>query len=58
MTIKELEDFVTVDTDFKSSHLKTNVLKPLEHDGLIVVTSVNPNRRKGTFAEGCAIGLV
>jgi three-Cys-motif partner protein len=57
MAIKELENFVTTGTDFKSSHLKTNVLKPLEHEGQIVVTSTNPQRRKGTFADGCTFAL-
>jgi three-Cys-motif partner protein len=57
MTITELENFVTTDTDFKSSHLKTHVLKPLEHEGQIVVTSTNPQRRRGTFADGCTFAL-
>jgi three-Cys-motif partner protein len=57
LAIKELENFVTTDTNFKSSHLKTNVLKPLEREGQIVVTSTNPNRRSFTFADGCTIAL-
>jgi three-Cys-motif partner protein len=57
MTIKEMENFVTIETDFKSSHLKTNVLKPLEQEGITGVTSTNASRRKGTFADGCTIAL-
>ncbi len=56
MTIRELLDFVTIDTDFKSSHLKVNVLKPLESEGRIAVQA-QPARRKGTFADGCSIAL-
>jgi len=52
-----LMDFVTVETDFRSAHLKSNVLKPLENEGVIVVASPNPNRRKGTFPEDCSIAL-
>ena len=55
--IGDLEKFVTIETDFKSSHLKANVLKPLEREGKIEVTSARADRRKGTFAEGCTIRL-
>lgn len=57
MPIQEIENYVTIDTDFKSSHLKSNVLRPLENEGLISVTSTNVNRRRGTFADGCTIAL-
>lgn len=57
LAIQELMNFVTIDTDFKSSHLKVDVLKPLESEGQIVVRSTNPKRRIGTFAEGCTIAL-
>lgn len=54
--IVELMDFVTIDTYFKSSHLKKNVLKPLEAAGKITVSS-SGSRRKGSFTEGCTIAL-
>jgi three-Cys-motif partner protein len=57
MTINEMENFVTIDTDFKSTHLRAHVLKPLEREGTIIVTSQNVDRRKGTFAAGCIIAL-
>lgn len=57
MRIEDLSNFVTTDTNYKASHLKASILKPLENDGTIVVTSSNAKRRKGTFADGCVIAL-
>ena len=51
--IDEIERFVIVDTDYKSTHYKKQVLKPLEDEGLVVCKS--SRKRRGTYPEGTVL---
>ena len=48
--VDEVERFVIVDTDYKSTHYKKQVLRPLEQEGLIVCKS--DRRKGGTYPKG------
>ncbi len=48
--VEQIEEFVLVETPYKASHYKKQVLKPLQHDGTI--EGVTGQTRKGTFPAG------
>jgi three-Cys-motif partner protein len=48
VSVEEVEEFVLVDTPFRETHYKTQVLKPMEDEGLLEVVSHGP-RRRGTY---------
>lgn len=50
VSIEEVEEYVIAETPFYK--FKTEALKPMESTRLITVTSTDPKRRKGTYAEG------
>jgi three-Cys-motif partner protein len=49
VSIEALGDFVVAGTPFLRTHIKVQILKPMEAAGEIAVISAKPNRRKGTF---------
>lgn len=53
--VKEIGDFVVADTPFRRTHFKTQILKPMEAEKEISVTSPNPMRKKGTFPPGTIV---
>ncbi|MBL6600027.1 MAG: three-Cys-motif partner protein TcmP [Alphaproteobacteria bacterium] len=50
-TVAEIENFVVVETAFRETHYKTQILKPLEQEGKIQVLNAAPGRRVGTFGN-------
>lgn len=50
-TIREIEDFVLMETAFRETHYKRQVLAPLEKDGTLEIVSASPNRRKGQYGD-------
>ena len=52
VSIEELGYFVVAETPFLRTHIKVQILKPMEAVGEIAVISAKPNRRKGTFPPG------
>ena len=50
VSVEEIEEYVIAETPFYK--FKTEALKSMEATGQITVTSTDPKRRKGTFAEG------
>lgn len=56
--IEEVTDFVRSDaTDFHSSHLKGNTLRPMEERGEIEV-DLNTRKRRGTYPDGTILRFV
>jgi three-Cys-motif partner protein len=53
--VKEIGDFVVANTPFRRAHFKTQILKPMEAESEISVTSPNPTRRRGTFPPGTVV---
>lgn len=52
-SVEQIEKFVIEKTDYKTTHYKKNVLKPLEQDG--VVTCLSDRKRKGTYPDGTVL---
>jgi three-Cys-motif partner protein len=55
-TVEEVEIFVVDETDYKKSHYKKQVLKPLEEEGL--VECVSARKRKYTYPPGTVLRFV
>ena len=53
VAIERIQRFVIVDTPYKGSHYKKQVLKELQDEGLIV--PVSGQRRTGTYPDGCVL---
>ncbi len=53
--VEDIETFVMVETPFRETHYKRQVLKPMEGDGLLEVVSARPGRRTGDFPSGTRI---
>ena len=53
--IGTLGDFVVADTPFLRTHIKTQILKPMEISGELHVVDPKLSRRKGTFPDGTLI---
>jgi hypothetical protein len=53
VSIERIHRFVIVDTPYKGSHYKKQVLKVLQEEGLLV--PVSGQRRTGTFPDGCIL---
>lgn len=51
VSIDALGDFVVAETPFLRTHFKTEILKPMEATGELVVTKAKPGRRRGTFPD-------
>ena len=51
-SIEEVGDWVVAETPFLRTHVKKQVLKPMEEKGEIAVVNPNPKRRQGTFPDG------
>ena len=51
--VEEINEYVVADTPYASSHWKQRVLKPLEKDGLIEVTT--PRKRRLTYPAGTRV---
>lgn len=49
VSVGQIRRFVLVETAFRETHFKGQILKPLEQDGLIEVLNAPLHRRKGTF---------
>jgi three-Cys-motif partner protein len=52
-TVDQIEEFVLVETPYKASHYKRQILKPLQRDGRI--EAVSGQSRKGTFPAGTVL---
>jgi three-Cys-motif partner protein len=52
VSIEEVGDWVVAETPFQRTHIKRQVLKPMEERGEVVVANASPKRRKGTFPDG------
>jgi three-Cys-motif partner protein len=50
--IERLEDWVISDTPFLLSHLRKNILIPMENEGTLEVVRSGKKRRRGTFPSG------
>lgn len=53
VTVEEIEEFVLIETPYKATHYKKQILKPLQHDGRI--EAVRGQARKGTFPAGTVL---
>jgi three-Cys-motif partner protein len=52
ISIEELCDWVTAETEFLPKHLRKPVLAPMEAAGELSVVNPTPKRHKGTFSDG------
>jgi hypothetical protein len=52
ISIEDLGDWVVSDTPYLRTHVKTNVLKPMESVGKLLLVNAKATRRKGTFPDG------
>lgn len=52
VSIEELGDFVVSETPFLRTHIKTQILKPMETAGELSAISAKTGRRRGTFPPG------
>jgi three-Cys-motif partner protein len=52
VSIEDLSDWVVAETPFLRTHLKLQILAPLEKSGAVSVVGASPKRRKGTFSDG------
>lgn len=50
--IREIDKFVTIETDFLTTHIRQGALMPLEENGMLEVRNRN---RKNTYPENCLI---
>lgn len=50
-TIGEIKSFVLVETAFRETHFKGQILRPLENEGAVEVLNARPNRKRGTYAN-------
>lgn len=50
-SISEIERFVVVETAFRETHYKTQILKVLEREDTLRVVNAAPNRKAGTFGD-------
>jgi hypothetical protein len=50
-TVAEIEEFVVVETAFRETHYKRQVLKVLEDEGKIKAVDPAPGRKSGTFGD-------
>lgn len=56
VSIKDLENFVLVDTAFLTTHIRKPILDKMEHTTPVEIkVECNKKRRKGTFPEGTSI---
>ena len=53
VTVDEIERFVIEETDYKTTHYKKRVLKPLEDEG--VIACLSQRKRKGTYPAGTVL---
>lgn len=51
VTVGEIEEFVVVETPFRETHYKRQILVPLEKEGALTIMDVPIGRKKGTFAD-------
>lgn len=51
VTIAEIDEFVLVETAFRETHYKKQVLAKLEQEERLRIVSAKPTRRRGTFAD-------
>lgn len=54
VTIEDLEYFILVNTHFRETHYKTKILRKMEKNNEIEVSSTN-KRKAGTYPKGCII---
>jgi len=54
-SIDDLENWVIADTPFLRTHIRTNVLVPMEREGAVSVLNPKSGRRKGAFPEGAIL---
>lgn len=52
ISIDELQDWVVAETPFLRSHIRKNVLVPMEAEVLVNVLDAKPNRKKNTYPSG------
>lgn len=55
--IEEIENFVVIETEFRETHIKRQILKPLEEQNKIMVVR-SKRKRKGSFPEGTLIDFL
>jgi three-Cys-motif partner protein len=54
-SIEKVSDFVVTHTPFLRTHIKKQILKPMEESEELSVVSAKPGRTKGTFPDGTRI---
>lgn len=52
VTIDALSDWVVAETPYLRTHLKTQILAPMEKAGELTVVNPSAKRRRGTFSDG------
>ncbi len=57
-SIEELGDWVVSETPFLRTHIKRQILAPMEVEGVVSVLSPKAGRKKGTFSEGTVLQFV
>jgi three-Cys-motif partner protein len=55
VAIEAVEEWVIAETSFLRTHIKRNVLKPMESEGELSVIKSSPKRRRGEFSAGTVI---
>ncbi len=50
--IRTLEEWVISETPFLRTHIRKNVLVPMEKEGTVSLVDPKPDRRKGTYPDG------
>jgi three-Cys-motif partner protein len=55
ISIEQLQDWVTAETEFLQKHLKRQILAPMEDAGEVSVVNPAPKRRKGTFSPSTVL---